>query len=352
MHPSKGFVVRLAIYSLVLLWLAGDLLLFRGPLHRRLLQTRPDSPQSVAAFRARGAVARVYHHPILRTQLDRAVAERLWLEGKSPADLGPAQLKLARYAALNELIDHQLLRVKAKANAAEFPVSEAEIDAAAERFRSRFASRGELDQALRHEGVDSDQEFRYRLAAVIQREKFLESRIADAVKVDEAEAKAWFDQHAKTLGRPERVRARHVFLATLERDAEEAKAKLAEALGKLERKECDFAQLAAELSEDERSKTRGGDLGWFSRERLPADFTAPVFQLAAGQPALVRTKLGWHLVEVTDRKPAEPRTFEEAKPEVVAALGALKRRDAAAALRQQLRQNAAAHIQVFHDTLE
>lgn len=352
MQPSKGFVVRLAIYSFALFYLAGDLLLLKGPLYQRLLQTRPDSGKSLAAFRARGAVARVYHHPILRAQLDRAVAERLWLEGKTATDLDPRQLKLVRYAVLNDLIDHQLLRVKVKANGAEFPVSEAEIDAAVERFRARFSSREELDQALKHEGIDTEQEFRFRLAAGIQRGKYLESRLAGAFEVGEQEAREWFYEHAKSLARPERLRVRHVFVATLERDPAEAKAVLTEALGKLERKEQEFARLAAELSEDEASKTRGGDLGWISRERLPADFTAPLFKLATAKPALVRTKLGWHLAEVTDRKPAEARTFDEAKAEVVAALQAAKRRQAAAAFRAQLRKNAAAQINVFHDAME
>ena len=66
--------------------------------------------------------------------------------------------------------------------------------------------------------------------------------------------------------------------------------------------------IAAELSEDQRSKNNGGDLGWFSRERLATDFTAAVFALPDKTPSLLRTKLGWHLVELLERKPARVET--------------------------------------------
>ena len=65
------------------------------------------------------------------------------------------------------------------------------------------------------------------------------------------------------------------------------------------------------------------------------------------RPALVQTKLGWHLVEITAHKPAEPRSFEQAKPEILAALQAIKRRQAIADLRQSLRSRDGVKIEVF-----
>jgi parvulin-like peptidyl-prolyl isomerase len=65
----------------------------------------------------------------------------------------------------------------------------------------------------------------------------------------------------------------------------------------------------------------------------------------------VRTRLGWHLVEVTGRKPSGPRTFEEANPEVIAALEAVKRRQAAAGFRPALRRFEADKIQFFRDMM-
>jgi hypothetical protein len=57
------------------------------------------------------------------------------------------------------------------------------------------------------------------------------------------------------------------------------------------------------------------------------------------------------MVEVTGRKPSEPRTFEDAKPEVMAALEAVKRRKAATEFRDALRRADADKIEVFHDMM-
>ena len=110
------------------------------------------------------------------------------------------------------------------------------------------------------------------------------------------------------------------------------------------------AAIASELSEDPRSKGDGGKLGWMTRDRLPADFAVPIFSLPLDRPSLVRTKLGWHLVEVTARKASEPREFAEARDEVCAAMQTVKRREALTKLRKALRESGGGSIEVLDDT--
>ncbi len=290
-------------------------------------------------------------HRILRSQLERAIVERLWLRGKSINDLTPEQRRAERLAALDELIDHQLLRVNTKEFAASLTVSETEIDEALKRLAARFESPDEMKGQLAAEGMDSDKELRLRLGARLQQQKFVESRIAQKLAVTEGETRAWHEKHAAALARPERVQARHVFLSTLNRDAAEARGILQKALDDLTAKSKDFAALSAELNEDLRAKSDGGNLGWITRQRLPADFAAPVFSLPLNRPALVRTKLGWHLVEVTGRKAAEPRSFDDAREDVTAALRSAKRHEAVTTLRKSLREQNAGAIRVFTDMI-
>jgi parvulin-like peptidyl-prolyl isomerase len=209
-----------------------------------------------------------------------------------------------------------------------------------------------MESAMKSQGIASERELRRRLAARIRQEKYVELKIGPAVKVDDAEARKWFDENRAGLALPERVEARHVFLPALDHPPQEAKAKLEAALADLTSGKMDFATLAAQLSEDPATKDKGGALGWMTRERLPADFAAAVFALPSNKPALVRTRLGWHLVEVTGRKPAGPRAFDDAREEVIAALQAVKRRQAAADFRKALRRTEAAGIEVFHDMLD
>ena len=280
--------------------------------------------------------------PITHSQLDRAVEEQLWLAGKSAVSFTPAELALARDAALEELIDHELLRSEAQAS-----VSTSEIDERLALFASRFETKSALETAMKSQGIATESALRARLTAQIQQEKFIEQRIAPAIAVTEEEARKWFDQNQASISQPERIQVRHIFLPTLDHPPEEAKFKLTAALATLTENRSDFATLAKEISEDPASKDHGGELGWMTRDRLPTDFAAPAFAMELHRPALVGTQLGWHLVEVTGHQPPEPRSFEQAKPEIIAALQAVKRRDVTAKFRQSLRQRADVKIEIF-----
>lgn len=337
--PAK-FFLRLAICGGVLAYLAGDLFVFHGPLRRMMERVYPGD-----------AVARVCNHRITRNQLERAVHERLWLEGKKPEDMTSEKLKLVRQEALDELIDHELLRVKVMESESQLKVTNEEVDERLRRMVGRFVSKGEMEAAMKSQGIASERDLRDRLVARIQQEKYVEMKIGPQIRVTEEEARAWFVENQAKLATPERVEARHVFLATLERPQEEARALLDAALADLTTGKKEFATLASELSEDYANKDKGGNLGWMTRQRLPTDFSSEVFVLPLNKPSLIRTRIGWHLVEVTGRKPSEPRTFEETKPEVIAALEAVKRRKATTEFRDALRHSEAHRVEIYHDMM-
>lgn len=339
MAPSKKFTVRLALYTIVTLYLGADMFLFKGPVHRHFQAARPDSESAFEYARSQGMVARVGGTPIYLSQVERATRERLWRRGHDLADLEPAQRRTERLAALNELIDHELLRVKVNANMDKVPVSDEEIDAAIKRLAARFANREEMKTELAAEGIDSEKELRYRLAARLQQTKYVESQIADEIAVTDDEAREWFGKHRSRFDLPPRVKVRHIFLPTLNRGSEEAKKTLGNALTKLEAGAKDFATLAAELSEDPHTRGVGGDLGWMTKDRLPADFGHAAFETKLQQPTLIRTKIGWHIIEVTDRRDSDARSFEDARDEVIAALESARRIEMVPRLREALRND-------------
>lgn len=316
------------------LYLIGDILVFRGLVHRWLGSVIPRDSKAV--------VATVSGHPISLSQLDRATAERLWLVGKSLA----SQTSADRSAALNELIDHELLRLQVHANVDQVPVSKLEIDERFSRFAKRFESREALETAMRSQGIAATKDLRDRLTAQIRQEKYIALRIAPAIQVSDAEARQWFAQNAAAVAQPERIEVRHIFIPTLDHSPEAAKQKLAAAIASLSAHQKDFATLASELSEDPATKDSGGRLGWMARDRLPADFAEPLFAMESNRPQLIRTHLGWHLAEVTARKSAEPQTYEQVKPEIFAAIDAMKRRQAVADFRKSLRLSEANCVKV------
>lgn len=343
---------RLTLCVAFLAYLAGDFFLFNGPLNRAIQEFSPDTPQALEKARKEGVVARVGNRPISRSQLDRGTFERLVTEGKLLADLSADEQKAARKSALDDLIANELLLAEIHSAGKPSEVPAAEIDERVNRLTARFGGdKGGLEAAMKAQGILSQKDLRDRIVSQLLIEKHVESRISPTVKPTEEEAKKWFEEHGKELALPERVEARHIFIPTLQIDPEEGKKKLEEALAQLTAKQKNFPVLAKELSQDPASKDEGGYLGWMSRARLSPDLAEPLFSMPVGTPALVRSRLGWHILEVMTRKGPEPRSYEEAKPEILSALEAVKRLAAVKAYQEKLRKSATVPIRILDPEL-
>lgn len=328
MSRTAKFILRIAILGMIAAYVLVDFFVFKGPLSQiidRSLSSRPD------------VVARVGSQFITRSQVERAMHENLWLEGKSIDSLSAAEKTKAHETALEGLIDHALLRDKIAGDTHSIRISDNEINARLRAMLSRFTTKGEMESSMRGQGIANESELRARVAAQMQQEKWIETKIAPMILVSDEEARAWFDQNAASMAMGERIEVRHIFMAAMDHPQSEIDAKLGAAREKLKSQRKDFATLAREFSDDPASRERGGSLGWMSKARLPADFAAAAFSLPIGQPAIIRSSLGSHLVELTARKPAEAVNFEEMKPEVIAAHEAIKRGQAITELRQKIR---------------
>ncbi len=83
----------------------------------------------------------------------------------------------------------------------------------------------------------------------------------------------------------------------------------------------DFAQAAKELSEDTATKDKGGDLGWYVREQIESllakDCADKVMELKVGGIDICRSKYGFNIVMITDKKGKSDQSlsvwFEEVK---------------------------------------
>jgi len=72
-----------------------------------------------------------------------------------------------------------------------------------------------------------------------------------------------------------------------------------------------------------------GDLGYFSAFRMPPDFFGAATKLRVGQIGPpIRTRLGFHIVQLTDSKPAQQLPFDQTRAEISATLESEKRQGA------------------------
>jgi peptidyl-prolyl cis-trans isomerase C len=129
-----------------------------------------------------------------------------------------------------------------------------------------------------------------------------------AALTDEALRKVYEEATKEMKGEIE-VRARHILVDT----EPEAKDVLVE-LGKGR----DFAELAKERSKDP-GAAEGGDLGYFTKDQMVAEFAEVAFKLEKGQlSAPVQTQFGWHIIKVEDKRPREIPSFDSVRDQVIA----------------------------------
>jgi parvulin-like peptidyl-prolyl isomerase len=177
---------------------------------------------------------------------------------------------------------------------------------------------GDIDRAerlaLQHL---TERDMRQRIREAQLEEAQIERRIPP---ITEAEARAWYAAHRDELRLPTRHRVSHVFLTRHQPKKPDRSAEMHAIHQKL-KSGTDFATLVSQHSEDTRSRPLGGDLGWLSATRMPADFMAHITKLRVGETsAPLETKLGWHILRVTERREPRLPTFEEARPEIEALL--------------------------------
>lgn len=173
-------------------------------------------------------------------------------------------------------------------------------------------------------------DFAARLAFYRAKVLMDEYMMREAAKAATPEAaRKLFDDTVKTLTPEEEVRARHILVEK----EEEAKA----ALERIRKGE-DFAKLAGELSRDPGSKVEGGDLGYFTKERMVPQFSEAAFKLKAGEVSEpVQSQFGWHVIKVEDRRSRPLPAFEEVKDEIDTYLRRRAQQEVVMGLRKDLK---------------
>ena len=121
--------------------------------------------------------------------------------------------------------------------------------------------------------------------------------------------KGLYDENAELYTNLERRRAQHILV-----DNEDLANDLLDQI----KGGADFADLARANSEDTSSNEEGGDLGFFERELMGAEFDEAAFAMNVGDVSeVVATDYGYfHIIKLTDIEPETMQSFDEVEAQL------------------------------------
>lgn len=168
-------------------------------------------------------------------------------------------------------------------------------------IRQSALMQSRTDEEPRHVRLQLDNERRSLLAA-----EEIEGIMSGAASPEEV--RAYYDaKYADGFGSDE-YNAAHILLES----EEEAKAVKAEIDGG-----ADFAATAKARSTGP-SGPNGGALGWFGAGRMVPEFEAAVVGMETGEVSEpIKTKFGWHIIKLNEKRKSDAPSFEEAQPELI-----------------------------------
>ena len=147
--------------------------------------------------------------------------------------------------------------------------------------------------------------------------------LAEQVAVTDAEVSGFYEQNKKRFGVEEQRRASHI-LINVKKDAPAAekaaaKTKAEQLLAQVRKSPQDFAAIAKANSQDTGTAANGGDLDYFGKGMMTPPFETAAFALKANEISdVIATDFGFHIIKVTDIKPATIKPLEQVKADITA----------------------------------
>jgi peptidyl-prolyl cis-trans isomerase C len=195
----------------------------------------------------------------------------------------------------------------------DIQVDEKEIDAVVARLTGTLPEGMTIDQALAAQNMELA-DLRKNIAQGERMRKFYESKTEAVEPVTDAQVEAFYKENTKQFTTEEAATASHILIAcdeSAEAEAHEKARASAESIRTQIEEGADFAELAKANSSCP-SKEKGGLLGSFSRGRMVPEFEKAAFSQEIGKVGpVVKTKFGYHLILVSERKAGGVRSLED-----------------------------------------
>lgn len=240
--------------------------------------------------------------------------------------------KTSRELVVKALLDQEIEKRGIK-------VTEEDIQNEMKTIIDKVGSKEELNKLLKLRGV-SNSEFTEDLKTQIRIKKLINS--VEKITISDSDAEKFYKENIDQFKHGEQVRASHILISAdtlqlirdlkqkdknistdqlnqkVEQIDKEQKAKAEEILKQVKAKPEEFEKIASKSSDDKVSGSRGGELGFFSKEAMVPEFSNVAFSMKPNTiyESVVKSPYGYHIIKVTDRIEAGTTPFNKAKDEI------------------------------------
>ncbi len=220
--------------------------------------------------------------------------------------------------AVDLLIGEKLMEAQIKELNIE--VTDSEVDLGIEDVKKQNGIEGaQFEQLLAQEGYTLSS-YRAFMKKHMAKLKLINLKVRSKVKVADEDLRAEYAKQSRDEALDAEVHTRHLLVQLSPKptpeQVEAARVKAVALAQEARKPGVDFADLARRKSEGS-SAAEGGDLGFFRRGTMVPEFEKAAFNLPIGGVSdPVRTKFGWHVIKVEERRAGTPKPFEEVKDQL------------------------------------
>ena len=235
--------------------------------------------------------------------------------------------------ARENVIERTLLQQEA--NRRNIEVTSEELDTAVRQLKE---SREDQKKLLAEMGCESEAELATMVAASIKAQKLAEQIRKDAPDPAGDQIKQYYQEHSEEYTVPEHIVCAHI-VKHMQYPATEAQVMetMQQAKAELDQGR-PFAMVAEKYSD---CPENGGSLGAIARGQMVEEFEDIAFHLQPGQTSnIFKTRFGYHICTVTDRKPSRIAELDEVKDHIKKVVKEQAETDAFYAFLDELREKA------------
>jgi peptidyl-prolyl cis-trans isomerase C len=278
-----------------------------------------DKPPVTTAMTAsnEAVVARVNGSEISRKELDTAVRALAMQMARRGRQAIPGSTEPLQNEVLDELIGRELLLQEGS----KHPGADVEqkTQAQIELAKKQLGGDEQFKSTLAESGI-TPAEYAKRVRDNVIIKETIQDLVDKQAKITPEEARSFYDKNPDQFKQPEMARASHILIrvpADASDDVKKEKRAQIDAARSLVKAGEKFADVAKKVSEDPGSAAKGGDLDFFPRGAMVPEFDAAAFSLKTNTISdVITTQFGYHILLVTDRKPARLVPFDEVKDQL------------------------------------